>query len=298
MRIAVTGASGFIGQHRVKHLKSLGHEVIAIARSRNNNADYSYVDDLSEPLVLNYITNRHFIDRIEHYAAIATVNEAKKNPWYTYKVNTLATVSVLETAKEYDIPVLHWSTDKCYGQAGANESVKISDEGNFLLPHQSPYENSKMCGDMIAQSYGLQGAKITIIRSCNIFGNNDTNSRIIPNTIRTLQEGKSPVVYTNIQGHRQYIYIDDVMSATDMILDKAPGNIFNIGTDIYLMQAQVVDIITQLWNKKHNTDIKLDFQVKEDWNEIPDQYLVWDRLKTLGWKPKYPNFEDGIGEML
>jgi len=292
MKILITGASGFVGQHRVNHLKKLGHKVIGVARARNQTAHYSYIVDIAEPFSLDPIVSRHKIDRIEHYASVSTVAVSRKNPFFTYRVNVLGTVSVLETAKEYNIPVMCFTTDKVYGYAS-----QLADEGTFLMPDVGEYENSKTLQDMVAQSYNLKSHNITIIRSCNIFGPNDANSRIIPNTIDDLQNNRSPVIFTNIDTKRQFIYIKDLMDALDIILEKKPNEIFNIGTPIQLTQEQVVQIICKLWNEKYNTNIQPHYEEGKDLKELKAQVLIWDKLYNLGWQPKW-SFERGIGEMI
>lgn len=292
MKILITGASGFVGNHRVNHLRKLRHQVIGVSRARNTNANYSYIDEIAEPHVLDYIVSRHKIDRIEHYASVSTVGASRKNPFYTYRVNVLGTVSVLETAKEFKIPTVIFTTDKVYGYAS-----QIADEGTFLVPDQGEYENSKTLQDMVAQSYNLKLHNITTIRSCNIFGPLDPNPRIIPNTIDDLQNKKSPVIFSNINTTRQFIYIKDLMLAIDTILEKQPNEIFNIGTDIYMTQEDVVKRIIKVWNDKYHTNIEPIYKEGVDMHELKAQMLIWEKLKALGFKPKY-TFEEGIKEIL
>ena len=292
MRVLITGGSGFVGKHRVNHLKELGHEVIAVAHSRNDNADYSYIDDIAFADVLNPIIARHGIDRLEHYASISTVGVSRRNPYATYRTNVLGTLSVLESALEYKIPAMVFSTDKVYGYAS-----QIADEGTFLMPDAGEYENSKTLQDMLAQSYNLKAHNISIIRSCNIFGKDDTNSRLVPNTIRALEEGKSPIIFKKRNTKRQFIYIPDLMSAIDLILERTEGHIFNIATDNYLSQEDAVLSILKVWNKKYGVTVEPEYDDKSELSELKAQYLVWEKLKMLGWSPKY-TFEQGIEDML
>lgn len=292
MRILITGASGFIGTHRVNHLRKLKHQVIGVSRARNQQANYSYIDEIAEPFILNPIVSRHKIDRIEHYASVSTVGVSRKNPFYTYRVNVLGTVSVLETAKEYNIPAMIFTTDKVYGFAS-----QLAEEGTFLQPDAGEYENSKTLQDMLSQSYNLKLHNTTTIRSCNIFGPNDTNRRIIPNTIEDLRNNEPPVIFSNIHTIRQFIYIKDLMTAIDTILDKKPNEIFNIGTDIYISQEDVVKRIIKVWNEKHGTNVEPVYKEGVDMHELKAQLLIWEKLKGLGWKPRY-TFEDGIREMI
>ena len=292
-RVLIVGGSGFIGLHRVQHLRKLKHQVIAVSRARNTGANYSYVEDISEPHSLDYILSRKKIDFIENYASVSTVSASRKNPYYTFKVNVLGTLSVLELAKEFNIPVLQFTSDKVYGHS---PEIPL-DEGMFLIPQKGSYEMSKTMQDLLAQSYKLEGVNVTIVRSANVFGKYDMNSRIIPNTIDSLKNGLSPIIFSNVKSIRQYIYVQDLMNALDLILEKAKGEIVNIGTDEYLAQESVVQIITKLWNEKHHTNIQPKYEERPNIQELAVQLLNWEKLKSLGFKPKY-TFEQGIGEMI
>lgn len=293
MNILVVGGSGFVGFHRVIHLRKLGHKVIAVSRARNTSSHYSYVEDIAEAHSLDYILSRHKVDRIENYASVATVGTANINPYYTFKVNVLGTLVVLMAAKEFNIPVLQMTSDKVYGHTS---SVPI-DEATFLIPQRGSYEMSKTIQDLLSQSYKLEGVEVTIIRSANIIGKGDSNSRIVPNTINSLKHGLRPTIYTNVKSIRQYIYIADFLSSVDVILSKAKGEIVNIGTDIYRSQQDVVEIITKFWNEKYHKIIEPKYEERLDIKELNVQLLNWEKLKSLGWSPKY-SFEDAIKEII
>lgn len=295
-KILITGSTGFVGKHRTRHLMDLGHEVIGIGHARNIPPDFGvteYITDITNREEIKFILDKHQPDRIEHYASISTVSVSRNNPLETYRVNVLGTVNILDLAKLYNLPVMCFTTDKVYGYAS-----QIADEGTFLQADAGEYENSKTCQDLIAQSYNLRNLnKITIIRSCNIFGSNDNNSRIIPNTIKSLIQRKHPVIFTNINTIRQFIYIKDLMSAIDLIIEKGQGEIFNIGTDIYISQEDVVKRICSIWLSKYKSVLKPDYLEVKDMKELKTQLLVWEKLKTLGWQPKY-TFEQAIKEMI
>lgn len=294
-KILVTGSSGFVAHHRVQHLKNKGDIVIGVHNTHNDfNSNIVYKTDISEKDSIDYIVARERPDRIEHYASVAIVAASRSNPYQTYKTNVLGAVSVLDTAKKYNIPLLLMSTDKYYG------SLTIAREDDRPIVTPGAYENSKLCQDLVGQSYREAGANITIVRSANIYGPGDINRRIIPNTIRDLQEKKQPVVFTNILGVRQYIYVTDFCDAVDTIigLDNDHRNDdYNIGTNIQLSQKQVVETIIDIWNNKYHTRIKPSYQERPDLKEIPEQFLDWDKIHALGWEPMH-SFRDGVEEIL
>jgi nucleoside-diphosphate-sugar epimerase len=294
MKVLITGASGFIGQHRVAKLQDEGIDVIATGRSANPrlSTDFYYKLDIAERDSLKEIVLRHKPDRIEHYASLAIVSVSRADPYATFRTNVLGVVNLLEAAKAADTPqTMVFTTDKYYGK------LKVAAENDTPEIMDGAYETSKCCQDIIAQSYATSGLRLKILRSCNVFGPNDKNSRIIPNTLRTLSRNESPFIFDNILGIRQYIYIDDLMSAIDKILDKGKSLSYNIGTENLLSQKQVVESITEVWNNYHGTNIEVSHTKGKDIHEIPRQYLDWNRLKNLGWQPNW-KFEDSIDDII
>lgn len=298
MKILVTGASGFIGKHRVNHLVNQGNDVITTGRSYTYDRDtrydtsFYYRLDIADRDAIKEIISRHKPDRIEHYASLAIVSTSRHDPYAAYRTNVLGAVNVLEAAKLCHVPeVMMFTTDKYYGDA------PIADEHTHPIISAGAYETSKLCQDVIAQSYIKQGINVKIIRSCNVFGPFDTNSRIVPNTLKALYNKNEPLIFINILGKRQYIYINDLMSAIDIILSEGEDHIYNVGTSICDTQENVVMSIIKVWNKTHGTTFKGHRIKGENINEIPEQYLKWKKLYNLGWRPQW-TFEHAIRNII
>jgi nucleoside-diphosphate-sugar epimerase len=292
MKILITGATGFIGTARTDHLLKQGHEIIAVGRTHvTTNASIRHYTGIEEKDSIKHLAARYMPDRIEHFASQATVSVSREDPYSTYKDNVLGTVSVLETAKQLNIPVLLFTTDKYYGD------LSTADENDRPVVTSGAYETSKFCQDIIGQSYRKAGVSVTIVRSCNVFGPNDPNRRIVPNSIRDLQTGRRPVIFTNIRGVRQFVYISDLLQALDCITDKGQNETFNVGTEIHLSQKEVVELICHIWNEKHHTYVAPRYEKGKDIKEIPEQYLKWEKLANLGWYPNY-TMAQGLDEMM
>jgi len=288
MRVLVTGASGFIGSYRTTYLSDSQNEVISIANThRVTNGDIVYNVDISEKGCLDYIVARYRPDIIEHYASQSIVSVSRLNPYQTYKTNVLGTVNVCEVALKHKIPLIAFTTDKVYGD------TEQADEDTIPVISAGSYETSKLLQDIVVQSYGKQGLNYKIIRSVNVYGPFDYNSRIIPNTLKSLADEKSPIIFDNVQGYREYIYIDDLMTAIDIIRDNKKYNIVNISSGELYSQEMVVKTIISIWNDIFKTSIVPQYKSSTITDEIPKQILLFKRLKDLGWSPKV-KFQDGI----
>lgn len=286
MKYLVTGASGFVGRHRCEHLATTGQQVVPIRNSRGEG----YCLDITDRNCLDYVIAREKPDIIEHFASQAIVSVSRSDPYQTYKTNILGALNVLEAAKKFNLPCMIFTSDKAFG----NRSVSSEDTPPELC--FGAYETSKILQDMLARSYLTTGQKVYVVRSCNIFGPYDKNSRIVPNTLRSLYAGKPPIIFRNNKNVRQFIYIKDVMSALDLI-EKQDSYLWNIGSDIKLSQEDTVLKIIEVWNSYFNTMFEPQYIDGPDIKEISEQYLSFAKLHALDWHPKY-NFEDGIRDII
>ncbi len=164
------------------------------------------------------ICNRHQIDTIFHLAASAVVGEAANAPISTCENNIIPTLNLLEAARINKIPrVIVASTDKSYGDhADDDDPERIPYTESFALRGLDVYSASKVCADMIAQTYAFQfKLPVLVVRPCNIFGPGDLNfTRLIPRTILRLMQGSQPVINQgNDRVLREFIYIDDLVNA-------------------------------------------------------------------------------------
>ena len=157
----------------------------------------------------------------------------------------------------------------------------------------APYENSKACADLICQGYAKTfDLDIRIVRSSNVYGPGDLNSRIIPNTIRRLMAGKPALVWKGISYVREYMYIRDLVLGMEMVMHAGKaGDIFNIGSGVLKTQEEVIEEIMSHFPRGVVESAAAPVYTKY---EIQYQALDHSRIsQTLGWHPA-TTFEEGI----
>jgi len=291
MNILVTGASGFIGSHLVNRLKR-DNEVVALIR------DFIPSRWLSEALdgciiVRGDVRDYNFIKRVlvgydiqqvYHLSAVAIVKNAVKHPIETFDVNVLGTVKLLKASSEAGVEkFLILSTDKIFGEGLDKREL---DPYNPV----EVYGCSKACQDLIGRTWNnvYEKPEVIVARSCNVYGYDPFNSRIIPNTIKKCIKGESPIIYKNYVGKRQYIYVEDLVSALIFLMNFRIAymeGVFNIATNDIYTQEEVVKKILEFF-----PDIKPKYVERPKYREIREQSM---RPSEFGWKPKY-SFEEGI----
>lgn len=269
--ILVTGASGFVGSHLVKHLIDKGEEVVSLVHDFKSS---KWLDEaLTKSIIargdirdfhfLKRVLNQYNISKVYHLAAQSIVKHAWKDPINTFDVNAMGTVSLLEACRQLKVErVMVQSTDKVYGNT-MNASTKSP------LKPTEPYGTSKICADIIAQSFiKTYDMDIVISRCCNIYGY-DWNNRIIPNTIKTCLMKQNPIIYKNDSSKRQYIYIEE---ALEMFLNFMSGHYlsgpYNVATSQIKGQKDVVLEIL-----KHFPSLKPKYVEKPSLKEIHSQSM-------------------------
>jgi CDP-glucose 4,6-dehydratase len=160
-----------------------------------------------------------------------------------------------------------------------------------------PYDVSKSCGDLIAQSYATSyGLPVAITRCGNFYGGGDLNwNRIVPGTIRSVLRGERPVIRSDGTLIRDYFYVEDGAAAYMLLAERLAGDsalrgaAFNFSNELQLTVREMVERILTIMGQK------LDFDVRnEASNEIPHQYLSAKRAREqLGWQPLF-SLEDGL----
>jgi CDP-glucose 4,6-dehydratase len=159
------------------------------------------------------------------------------------------------------------------------------------LNGRHPYDASKSCGDLLAQTYHLTyQLPICITRAANFFGGRDLNfNRIVPGTIRSIINGERPVVRSDGTMIRDYIYVRDVVHAYLKLAErmddpKIYGHAFNLSAERPL---SVIAIVEQILALAGRTDLE-PIVLGQASNEIPAQYLAADKARTmLGWEPSW-----------
>lgn len=307
-RVLVTGATGVVGLNLVNTLEKVGAETVAIVRDwvpKTRLQGNFFDSDSSVVLVRGELEDFNFLMRtmaeyetqvIFHLGAQTLVGVGNISPLTTFKANIEGTWNLLEAARIIEQTSHQFqaicvaSSDKSYGS-----SKILPYTEDMPLAGEHPYDVSKSCCDLIARSYGITySLPISIARMGNIYGPGDLNfNRIVPGTIRSVLEGKSPQIRSNGTPIREYFYVEDAVDAYLTMAEHAkkciPGNAFNFSSGEKLSVYDVVQtILTQM-----KSDLK-PVICNTAHHEIQDQYLSIQKAeKEFNWKPKY-SLEAGL----
>jgi CDP-glucose 4,6-dehydratase len=301
----LTGGQGLIGSWVLDGVLDRGAEVVAIVRDEPARSRFVIEGmdqrctivraDLHEMPDLLRIVNEHSIEVVLHLAAQTIVGTAHRSPLSTFETNVRGTYNLLEACRLSGTVsrVVVASSDKAYG---THEQLPYS-ESAPLVPSY-PYDVSKACADLIARCYfSTYGLPVAVTRLGNVYGGGDFNfSRIVPDTVRALLEGRQPVIRSDATPQRDFLYAEDAAAAYITIAegldrDDVKGQAFNAGAGRPFSVMEVVQKLISASGKDVEPDVR-GTGIPE--GEIPMQYLDSSRIReTLGWSPKWP-LDEGL----
>ena len=307
-RVLVTGATGMVGSWLVKDLLERQAFVVALVLDGDPQSELfrsgdstrvSVVSGRLEDLdTLERALTLHEIDTVFHLGAQTIVGAAHRAPLGTFEANIRGTYNLLEACRRHaDLirAVVVASSDKAYGQ----QQIPYTEESPLLGRH--PYEVSKSCADMLAQSYHhTYGLPVSIARCGNIFGGGDLNwSRIVPGTIRDFLHGRRPVLRSDGTFLRDYIYVKDAVAGYRLLAEQmgAPavaGRAFNFSDESPSTVLQIVALIARLTGCE---GIEPEI-LNRAGGEIEHQAVLAERArKVLGWRTQF-TLDAGLGETI
>lgn len=254
MRIAVTGAAGFVGKHLLDWLLADGHDVLAIddlSRGREAhvppNVDLLRIDLSEIPAVR---LARHFetfgAAAVIHLAAIHFIPECMKNPERTFAINTKATHTVMEAVGGSAVSrVVFASTLDVYS---ARDHVHT--EADRLEP-ANIYGLTKALSEQILECGVRVGAcqSAIALRLANIYGPDETNPHVIPDAIERIVKREDPELVMGYLGSaRDFIFVKDVARAFGLAATRGPDGFraLNTGTGAGLPVRTIIKMLQDI----------------------------------------------------
>ncbi|MEI7998471.1 MAG: NAD-dependent epimerase/dehydratase family protein [Candidatus Omnitrophota bacterium] len=307
--VLVTGGDGIVGSWLIKALLQRQAKVIAFIRDHNKNSELFLSGDVKRIKVfdgkledfeaLKKVIRLHKPDTVIHLGAQAIVGTAQLYPLETFESNIRGTYNLLEACRlnsKIVRRVVVASSDKAYGH---HKSLPYTED--MSLQGHFPYEASKTCTDLLAQTYFHSYAlPVAVLRCGNIFGGGDLNySRIVPDTIKSLLMKKSPIIRSDGKFIRDYIYVKDVCIAYLLVAEhlqekKLAGQAFNCSNEKPLTVLEIVKAITKIMKCE---DIKPKI-LNQAFGEIRSQYLSAKKIrKVLKWQSQY-DLTQGLSETI
>ena len=304
----VTGGRGFAGSWIARALLASGAEVTSFDRGGIEPSGLELLEiggevndvtgDLRDRDQVLSALRENSVDAVFHLAAQPIVGDANASPIPTFETNIQGTWVLLENCREAGVEVtVVASSDKAYGP---HDELPYT-EDSALQPIY-PYDVSKAATDLIARSYWhTHGLPVAVTRLANIYGGGDRNfSRLIPETVSAVLDGRRPVIRSDGSPERDFLYVEDAASAYLAIAEalaggRGCGEAFNAGWGRPHPVREVVDLICEL----ESGEIEADYRgAGNPSGEIDRQYLDSAKIRAeIGWEPSV-ELREGLGRTL
>lgn len=271
MKYVITGGDGFIGGHIVEATGGYSYDI-------------KHGEDILDTKTLGLVVTD--ADGIFHCAAKISVPESVVKPEEYHQNNVVGMQYVLDAAKTSikKPKVVFSSSAAVYGEY--NTAVQ---EDAALHP-ASPYGQNKCDGEELLKNAGVNGV---VLRYFNVYGPGQSlaYAGVITIFIQKALKGEDLIIYGNGNAVRDFIYIDDIVSANIAAMNytTSPFEIFNIGTGIETTMKALAETIITL--TKSSSKIK--YEKGRPGDVVYSRADISKTQKTLGWSARV-SLEDGL----
>jgi UDP-glucose 4-epimerase len=242
VKTLVTGGAGFIGSHICERLLKEGHEVVCL-----DNFDPYYDPSLKRRNVEPLSGNKRFqlvegdirdralvrdvvgdgVEYVFHYAAQAGVRISIEDPLKPHEINTTGLLNVLQSCLNSRVrKLINASSSSVYGSM----QYLPLDEDHPRLP-VSPYGVSKLTGEHYCRVFSeLHGLRTTSLRPFTVYGPRmRPDAAIFIFADRALKD-ETIEVFGSGEQTRDFTYIDDVVEANVLAMEKGDGEVYNVAS--------------------------------------------------------------------
>ncbi|MEM2007298.1 MAG: NAD-dependent epimerase/dehydratase family protein [Sulfolobales archaeon] len=299
VRVVVTGGAGFIGSHLVEKLVRRGFEVVVL-----DNLSSGSLENLSSvrsrvEMMIGDVKDletclKMFKDAevVYHFAANPEVRVSTTEPRVHFEENVRATFTVAEAIRilESVKTVVFASSSTVYGDA----QVIPTPEEHPLRPI-SVYGASKAAAELLLYSYSqLYGLRVVVLRYANIVGPRTRHGVIYDFIVKLSKNRNQLEVLGDGRQKKSYLYVDDAIEATLLAVESSVRSfsVYNVGNEDWVEVSDIAKIVSGVLGLKPELVFTSGTPDGRGWpGDVKFMLLSIERIKSLGWKPKYTSAE-------
>jgi UDP-glucose 4-epimerase len=244
VRSLVTGGAGFIGSNLVDALVERGDEVTVLDDLSHGSVENlsAAIDHHGVSLIEADVRDRAAVEeafadarpeRVFHLAAQISVRHSTADPAADAEINVGGTLNVLEASRRLGVRrLVNASTGGPIYGAGAPRPTPESEP----VSPKSPYGVSKHAAEAYCQLYGrLHGVSSLSLRYANVYGprqDPDGEAGVVAIFCGRLLGGRIATIFGDGRQERDFVYVEDVVTANLLGAESDVEGALNIGTGI------------------------------------------------------------------
>ncbi|MBI5077252.1 NAD-dependent epimerase/dehydratase family protein [Candidatus Falkowbacteria bacterium] len=294
-KVLVTGGAGFIGSHQVDALIDADYRVAVVDNlstgDRNNlnpQAEF-YELDIRESKLAE-VFEKEKPDFVFHFAGQISVNQSVEDPVYDADVNIIGSLNLLEQCVKYKVKKIIFSST---GGALYGEADVVPTAEDYPCQPISPYGIAKLSVENYLRFYFEQfGLACGIMRYANVYGprqNSKGEAGVIAIFTEKMLNRLTPIIHGDGHQTRDYVFVEDVVSANMAMLESEAVDFYNVGTSRQTTVNEVFNFIKK--------ELASDAEPRYDPNAFAGQAvscLSFEKIqRALGWRPLF-DVEEGI----
>jgi dTDP-glucose 4,6-dehydratase len=298
MRVALTGAAGFLGSHLADRLIQEGHEVIGLDNFvTGDEANIAHLLDsgafrLIRQDVSTYIDIPESLDYVLHFASPASPNPASpfgypNLPIQTLKAGALGTLNTLGLAKAHQARYLLASTSEVYGDPQVHPQSESYWGNCDPIGPRSVYDEAKRFAEALTMAYmRFHNLNTRIVRIFNTFGPRMRldDGRVVPNFIRQALRGEPLTVYGSGTQTRSFCYVSDLVEGIYRLMLSEEKYPVNLGNPTEITIRDFALLINELTGNKTGLITRFEEGLGDDpQRRRPD---ISRAKALLGWEPR------------
>jgi len=293
MRIAITGAAGFIGSNFVYYMakKYPNYDFVLIDKltyaAGEGGFAWDNIEDFRTDPRFRFFENDicdeesmydalYMCNSVVNFAAESHVGRAIVKPNRHMRSNIMGAAIIAEVATNYHMRMLHISTDEVYGEINKGKFKEDAPR----LP-QNRYAGSKAAAEVFTYSYMFPPHNLDILytRSGNNFGKFQSQEKFVHVIAESIAKNRAIPVHGKGEEIRDWLYVLDNCRAIDLVLHEGKsGEFYNIAPHNELRN---IDLAKLAIDKFGGT---LNFIANRPGNDARYS-LDTKKVEALGWKP-------------
>jgi len=314
--VLITGGAGFIGSHlceallkeaKIICMDDLSGADIGSIEHLLKEPDFVFIkQDVSAPFEFSqwpelkrFKVQFQGVQEIYHLACPTAPKEFEQSRVQILRANSLATLNVLEIARQWHSKLLFTSSSVVYGaSSGDNRYIAEDEYGtvNHLSPHSS-YDEGKRFAETAVRTFNeVYGLDTRLARVFRTYGERVRLGigEMIPDFVLAALAGKTITIYGDKNFTTSLCYISDMADGLIKLMntDRDPGPL-NLGSDEQHNLADVARQIIAMTGSSSKVVFKDPLLFMRP-QPLPD---ISRAKEELGWFPVVA-LKDGLGRMI
>ena len=255
MRVAITGAAGFLGSHLVDRFLADGHDVIGLDNFITGRPDnlahlsteprFEFIEqDVSEPW---RVAGR--LDGVLHFASPASPPDYQAHPIETLKVGSAGTINALDVAEQHGARFFLASTSEVYGDPLVHPQVESYWGNVSSTGPRSMYDEAKRFAEAATMAYRRsRGVDTRIVRIFNTYGPRmrPADGRVVSNFIVQALRGEPLTIFGDGSQTRSFCYVSDEVEGLVRLFHSTEQDPVNIGNPDEFTMLELAGIVLEL----------------------------------------------------